>query len=78
MIIEKKKLKDEIKRIYISGPITGVENWQETFLTAEKELCEMSGIFFVINPIYIAERVEKNIKNAGLYRLYARRYKSTF
>ena len=62
MIIEKKKLKDEIKRIYISGPITGVENWQETFLTAEKELCEMPGIFFVINPIYIAERVEKTLK----------------
>ena len=59
MIIEKIKPQNEIKRIYISGPITGMENWQSNFLAAEKELADMPGVFFIVNPVWISERVER-------------------
>lgn len=71
-----------IGNVYISWPITGVENWQDNFLQAEKELLELPGTFFVVNPIAIARDIEnlfaKIEKNARLYRLYAKRYKRTF
>lgn len=44
--------------IYISGPITGVENWKDNFLAAEKELLELPGNFFVVNPVRIATDIE--------------------
>lgn len=47
------------KRIYISGPITGVENWQENFNLAEQELLKMDGAFFVANPVTLSQNVEK-------------------
>ncbi len=59
MIIEKKKTQDKIKKVYISGPITGIENWQAVFLAAEKELVEMPGVFSVANPLRIGETVER-------------------
>lgn len=33
-----------IGNVYISGPITGVENWQDNFLAAEKELSSCNTI----------------------------------
>lgn len=50
---------DLIGNIYISGPIKGVENWQDNFLAAEKELLELPGNFFVINPVAIERDMEK-------------------
>lgn len=49
---------DLIGNIYVSGPITGVEKWQDNFLQAEKELLELPGTFFVVNPIAIAKDIE--------------------
>lgn len=49
---------DLIGNIYISGPITGVENWQDNFLQAEKELLELPGNFFVVNPVAIERDIE--------------------
>lgn len=48
-----------IGNVYISGPITGVEKWQDNFLQAEKELLELPGNFFVINPVAIERDIEK-------------------
>ena len=48
-----------IGNVYISGPITGIENWQDNFLAAEKELLELTGYFFVVNPVAIAKDIEK-------------------
>jgi len=48
-----------IGNVYISGPITGVENWQDNFLAAEKELLELSGSFCVINPVTLAKNIEE-------------------
>ncbi len=50
---------DLIGNIYISGPITGVENWQDNFLAAEKELLELTGHFFVVNPVTLAKKIEE-------------------
>ena len=50
---------DLIGNVYISGPITGVENWQDNFLAAEKELLELSGGFCVINPVTLSKNVEE-------------------
>lgn len=49
----------EAKRIYISGGITGVENWQDNFNRAEKELLELKGTFLVANPVTLSQNVEK-------------------
>lgn len=48
-----------IGNVYISGPITGVENWQDNFLAAEKELLELSGSFCVVNPVTLAKNIEE-------------------
>ncbi len=48
-----------IGKVYISGPITGVENWQDNFLAAEKELLELSGDFVVVNPATLSKNLEK-------------------
>lgn len=52
--------KDEIKRIYISGPITNVKNWKKNFLLAEKKILELDKTFAVVNPLKISERIEKD------------------
>lgn len=57
--IEISKLPTSTKRIYISGGITGVENWRENFNNAEKELLELKGTFVVANPVTLSQNVEK-------------------
>lgn len=52
-------------KIYISGPITNVENWQENFIAAEKELLELKKPIAVVNPLRISERIEKDFALAG-------------
>lgn len=47
-----------IGNVYISEPITGVENWQDNFLAAEKELMELTGSFFIVNPATLAKNLE--------------------
>lgn len=59
------KITDTTRGIYISGPITGVENWQENFNQAEEELLEMHGAFLVVNPVHLAEYVEKGFALKG-------------
>lgn len=56
---------DFIGNIYISGPITGVENWQDNFLAAEKELLECTGAFFVINPVTLSKNLEQLFAKLG-------------
>ena len=41
-------------RIYISGPITGVENYRENFRKAKEALCER-GYTNVINPAELCQ-----------------------
>lgn len=41
-------------RIYISGPITGVENYRESFRKAKEALCER-GYTNVINPAELCQ-----------------------
>lgn len=48
--------------IYISGRITGNKNWQEDFLKAEDYL-KSNGYKVIINPLNLAEQVNKEIKN---------------
>lgn len=50
-----------MKKIYISGPITGNENWKESFYRIQAKLIEKN--FIVISPLVIAEELEKEIKN---------------
>lgn len=54
-----------IGNVYISGPITGIENWQDNFLAAEKELLECTGAFFVINPVTLAKNLEQLFAKLG-------------
>lgn len=51
--------KDIKGKIYISGPITNIENWQKNFLNAEKELLELDKPIFVVNPLRISRRIEE-------------------
>lgn len=65
-----------IGNVYISGPITGIENWQDNFLAAEKELLELSGAFFVVNPVSIAKEIEElffKLKKVPDYTDYMRK-----
>lgn len=48
--------------IYISGRITGNKNWQEQFQKAEEYL-KSKGYKVIINPLNLAEQVNKEIKN---------------
>lgn len=48
--------------IYISGRITGNKNWQEDFQKAEEYL-KSNGYKVIINPLNLAEQVNKEIKN---------------
>lgn len=50
-----------MKKIYISGAITGVDDWREHFNRVQKILIEQN--YIVISPVHIAEEVEKEIEN---------------
>lgn len=53
--------------IYISGGITGVENWQDIFMAAEQDLMlHLHARLFIFNPVKIAKDLERSIKvNTG-------------
>lgn len=53
--------------IYISGGITGVENWQDVFMAAEQDLLlHLHARLFIFNPVKIAKDLERSIKvNTG-------------
>lgn len=49
--------------IYISGGITGVENWQDIFMAAEQDLMlHLHARFFIFNPVKIANDLERSFK----------------
>jgi ABC-type Zn uptake system ZnuABC Zn-binding protein ZnuA len=48
--------------IYISGCITGNENWKQDFQKAEEYL-KSNGYKVIINPLNLSEQVNKEIKN---------------
>ena len=48
--------------IYISGRIAGNKNWKEDFQKAEEYL-KSNGYKVIINPLNLAEQVNKEIKN---------------
>ena len=52
-------------KIYISGPITGIKNWQEMFSAAENELVSLPGTFFIVNPLTLSITLEKEFKLIG-------------
>lgn len=54
-------------KIYISGPITNVENWQTAFIDAESALEEYYKDYFfsIENPLRIARRIESAFALAG-------------
>lgn len=58
--------------IYISGGITGVENWQDIFMAAEKDLfLHLHARFFIFNPVKIAKDLESSFKvNIGRMPTY--------
>lgn len=51
--------------IYISGPITGIENWKENFLAAQKALDEEEMNFCIVNPVEISNRLDTNFEKLG-------------
>ena len=53
--------------IYISGGITGVENWQDIFMAAEQDLMlHLHARLFIFNPVKIAKDLERSVKvNTG-------------
>ena len=57
-------LKEMIEKgkIYISGPITNIENWQKNFIAAEEALCSWAKAIAVVNPYRIAMRLEKEYR----------------
>lgn len=49
--------------IYISGGITGVENWQDIFMAAEQDLIlRLHARLFIFNPVKIAKDLERSFK----------------
>lgn len=49
--------------IYISGGITGVKNWQDIFMAAEKDLIlRLHARLFIFNPVKIAKDLESSFK----------------
>lgn len=49
--------------IYISGGITGVKNWQDIFMAAEKDLfLHLHARLFIFNPVKIAKDLEHSFK----------------
>ena len=58
-------------KIYISGPITNIENWQKNFIAAEESLCNWAKAIAVVNPYRIAMHLEKEYKKNERYPDYA-------
>lgn len=58
--------------IYISGGITGIENWQDIFMAAERDLMlHLHARFFIFNPVKIAKDLEHSFKvNVGRMPTY--------
>lgn len=54
--------------VYISGPITGVQDYKENFSAAE-EMLKSKG-FTVINPVTIGDNLAKAIKREPTYSEY--------
>lgn len=51
-------------KVYISGPMTGLENYNEAaFNAAEKKIKELIPSAEVVNPINISKEVESKIQN---------------
>lgn len=51
-------------KIYISGPMTGIENYNaEAFNAAEKKIKELIPSAEVVNPIKLSKEVESKIPN---------------
>lgn len=49
--------------IYISGGITGIKNWQDIFMAAEKDLIlRLHARLFIFNPVKIAKDLEHSFK----------------
>ena len=49
--------------IYISGGITGVENWQNAFMAAEQDLVQyLHAPFIIFNPVKIAKNLNYTFK----------------
>ncbi|MBO7583072.1 MAG: DUF4406 domain-containing protein [Treponema sp.] len=47
--------------IYISGGITGVENWQNNFMAAEEDIFQrFFAPFHIVNPVKIAKGLERD------------------
>lgn len=51
------------KRIYISGPITGTDNYEEKFKSAENKLKEKG--FETVNPVFVAKSLPEWMENEG-------------
>lgn len=49
-------MKETIKKIYLSGGITGVKNYEKHFAKAEKLLVKKG--YEVVNPVDVAEKIE--------------------
>lgn len=58
-------LPDERNMIYISGPITGIEDWESIFMAAEKELKCIANVSAVVNPCRLAFRVQYRFLGSG-------------
>ena len=49
-------------KVYVSGPITGVENYMERFCAAERKLLEMPLVDTVVNPAQITSHFPADTK----------------
>lgn len=58
------------KSVYISGAISGVENWQENFIEAEKKL-ETMQFSVIVNPLAIAKQIDSIFSCSGKKPTYA-------
>lgn len=58
-------------KIYISGPMTNVDNWQTNFIAAEYELCGLEKPIVVVNPLRIAQRLEEEFARLDKFPEYA-------
>lgn len=57
-----------MERVYISGPITGTNNYMQRFETAERELTEM-GYTSIVNPAEVARHLPEDFTPAEYMRV---------
>lgn len=55
-------------RVFISGAITGIEDYKEQFAKREKELKEMG--YYPVNPVKIGERLKSQLRREPSYEEY--------